>query len=123
MDVGCGSGILSAFAVRAGAKTVTGIDKAKVRKLMKAKLTELNVKDIIFINKSVEELVESGKNVKKYDVIVSEWMGYFLLFENMIASIYYARKHLLTDRGTMIPSRANMYLTIAGYPIGAEIPR
>ena len=25
------------------------------------------------------------------DVIVSEWMGYFLLFENMVNSVLYAR--------------------------------
>lgn len=29
--------------------------------------------------------------VPKVDIIISEWMGYFLLFENMLNTVLYAR--------------------------------
>lgn len=33
----------------------------------------------------------------KVDVIISEWMGYFLLFENMLDSVLYARDKWLVS--------------------------
>ena len=33
----------------------------------------------------------------KVDVIISEWMGYFLLFENMLDSVIYARNKWLVS--------------------------
>lgn len=36
--------------------------------------------------------------VPKVDVIISEWMGYFLLFENMLDTVLFARdKWLVSD--------------------------
>lgn len=37
--------------------------------------------------------------VTKVDIIISEWMGYFLLFENMLNTVLYARDKWLV-RGT-----------------------
>jgi hypothetical protein len=45
----------------------------------------------------------------KVDVIVSEWMGFYLLHESMLESVLLARdKHLKPD-GVMLPSRATLY--------------
>jgi len=44
----------------------------------------------------------SAEEIPQVDAIVSEWMGYFLLFENMIGSYIYAKKYLKPD-GIMIP--------------------
>lgn len=35
--------------------------------------------------------------VPKVDIIISEWMGYFLLFENMLNSVLYARDKWLVS--------------------------
>ncbi|RXG50925.1 Protein arginine N-methyltransferase 3 [Armadillidium vulgare] len=50
----------------------------------------------------------------KFDVIVSEWMGYFLLFEGMLDSVIYARNHYLTPGGYLLPNRCTLHL------VGAE---
>ena len=47
---------------------------------------------------------------EKVDVIVSEWMGYFLLFEGMLDSLLYARDKHLAPGGWLLPNRCAMYL-------------
>lgn len=37
--------------------------------------------------------------VDKVDIIISEWMGYFLLFESMLDSVLYARDKYLQPNG------------------------
>lgn len=47
---------------------------------------------------------------EKFDIIISEWMGYFLLFEGMLDSIIYARDKHLKPGGTILPNRCTMHL-------------
>ncbi len=47
------------------------------------------------------------------DVIVSEWMGYFLLFERMLPSVLQVRDKCLIPGGVMIPSSAKIFLAAA----------
>lgn len=35
--------------------------------------------------------------VRKVDIIISEWMGYFLLYENMLDTVLYARDKWLVS--------------------------
>ena len=45
------------------------------------------------------------------DVIISEWMGYCLLYESMLNTVLYARdKWLDPVRGVMMPDKATLYL-------------
>jgi type I protein arginine methyltransferase len=44
------------------------------------------------------------------DIIVSEWMGYFLLRESMLDSVIRARDKFLKKDGLMFPSHADMFL-------------
>lgn len=48
--------------------------------------------------------------IEKFDVIVSEWMGYFLFFEGMLDSVIYARDRHLSPGGTLLPNRCNISL-------------
>lgn len=50
--------------------------------------------------------------VKQVDIIVSEWMGYCLLYEAMLDSVLYARDKYLAPDGLMVPSECK--LLIAG---------
>lgn len=116
IDVGCGTGILSMFACRAGAMHVVGIDLSNI-----IKQTRLIVEDngygekITLIQGRVEDIccdqfisMLKNKSVDSFDnkliealntylpqctgiIIVSEWMGYGLYFENMLSSVIVLR--------------------------------
>ena len=48
--------------------------------------------------------------VEKVDIIISEWMGYFLLYESMLDSVLWARDKYLVKGGKMLPDKVNMYM-------------
>jgi hypothetical protein len=48
--------------------------------------------------------------VDKVDIIISEWMGYFLLYEAMFDSVMFARDKWLKPDGILLPNRAKMYI-------------
>lgn len=108
LDVGCGTGVLSIFAVRAGAKHVYGVEMAKIHEKAK-EIIDLNgfSDKITIINGKIEEITLP---VEKVDIIISEWMGYFLLYEGMFDSCIYARDKWLAPDGLMFPDRAILYV-------------
>lgn len=53
----------------------------------------------------IEEVVLPVKSV---DIIVSEWMGYCLLYEAMLDSVIWARDHYLAHWGLMVPSHCTL---------------
>jgi hypothetical protein len=48
--------------------------------------------------------------VESVDIIISEWMGYFLLFETMIDSVIDARNRFLKPDGVVCPNRFTLSL-------------
>ena len=53
---------------------------------------------------------EAQLPVEKVDVIVSEWIGYFLLFERMLPCVLMVRDKYLRNGGVMIPQRARIHI-------------
>ena len=47
-------------------------------------------------------------DIPKVDIIISEWMGYALLYEAMLDSVLYARDHFLRPGGVMLPAEATI---------------
>ena len=110
MDVGCGTGILSLFAARAGAKRVVGIDASAIAEAAKNIVKANGFEQVVKIVRSqVEDLDES---LGKFDVLVSEWMGYGLFFESMLDSVLVARDRYLDKEngGIMVPSHASIFV-------------
>lgn len=97
LDIGCGTGILSIFAARAGAKHVYGLEFADIADYAKVIVNKNNLSDKITIIKSKVE--EAVLPVDKVDIIISEWMGYFLLYESMLDTVLYARDKWLVKDG------------------------
>nr|XP_023021501.1 protein arginine N-methyltransferase 1 isoform X1 [Leptinotarsa decemlineata] len=110
LDVGCGTGILSMFSAKAGAERVYGVDQSEVLYKAMDIVRENNLQDKIHLIKGQLERIELP--VEKVDIIVSEWMGYFLLFEGMLDSFIYARDAFLKPGGLILPNRCN--ITIIG---------
>jgi len=48
--------------------------------------------------------------VESVDIIISEWMGYFLLYESMLDTVIFARDKWLAKDGLIFPDRAKLYI-------------
>lgn len=44
------------------------------------------------------------------DIIISEWMGYFLLYESMLDTVLYARDKYLARGGLVFPDKATIFM-------------
>lgn len=109
LDIGCGSGILSIFTAKAGAKHVYAVDASDIIRIAARKVIKANglENQITTIHGKIEEITLP---VDKVDVIISEWMGTFLVCESMIDSVLRARQLYLKDDGIMMPSTANLFV-------------
>ncbi|KAM3852299.1 protein arginine N-methyltransferase 3 isoform 2-T2 [Vipera latastei] len=108
LDVGCGTGILSMFAAKAGAKKVIGVDQSEIIYQAMDIIRINGLEDSIHLIKGRIEEVDIP--VEKVDVIISEWMGYFLLFESMLDSVIYARDKYLAKGGSVYPDSCTISL-------------
>lgn len=108
LDIGCGTGILSIFAARAGAKHVYAIENAEIALFAQEIIKKNGLSDKITVIKGKMEDVVLP--VEKVDIIISEWMGYFLLYESMLDSVLWARDRYLVKGGKMLPDRATMFI-------------
>lgn len=50
------------------------------------------------------------------DVLLSEWMGYCLLYESMLGSVLYARDRWLKPGGAILPDTATMVSPSSSIP-------
>lgn len=108
LDVGCGTGILSMFAANAGAKHVIAVDQSDIVYQAMDIVRENNLQEKITLLKGRIEDIDLP--VKEVDIIISEWMGYFLLFESMLDSVLYARDKYLKPDGVVYPDKCNIKL-------------
>lgn len=108
LDVGCGTGILSMFCAKGGAKHVVAVDNSKIVDKARNVIKCNNLSSKIEV---VEGKVEEIKLDNKFDVLISEWMGYGLLFECMLDSVIAARDKYLKPGGLVVPNRASMFVS------------
>ncbi|XP_055962892.1 histone-arginine methyltransferase CARM1-like [Sorex fumeus] len=106
LDVGCGSGILSFFAVQAGAKRVYAVEASSVAQYAETlvKSNHLSEKIIVLPGK-----IEEISIPEAVDVIVSEPMGYMLFNERMLESYLHSKKWLKVN-GMMFPTFSDIHL-------------
>jgi len=73
------------------------------------KIVEANgFKDTITLVKG--KLEDTELPIQQFDIIISEWMGYFLLYESMLDTVLEARDRYLKPGGLIFPDHATMYL-------------
>lgn len=141
VDVGAGTGVLSLFAARGGqAASVVGIEgSARMARIARAVVAanglsrETQDGPVAIVSGRVEALVVEGDNnndatttknsllpaPKSADVLVSEWMGYALLFESMLSSVLTARDAWLKPGGAVLPDVARVI--VAGADLRAAL--
>lgn len=108
LDVGCGTGVLSMFAAKAGARKVYGIECSSIIDMAREIVQTNGFSDKIeLIQGKVEEI---DLPVEKVDIIISEWMGYFLLYESMLDTVLFARDKWLVEGGLIFPDKAQMHI-------------
>ena len=107
LEVGCGTGLLSMFAAKAGAKRVYSVEYSDMcdRAQEVVKINKLD--NIITVIKGRIEEVEIPEKV---DIIMSNWMGMNLMYESLIKSVIVAREKYLKPDGIMLPDTCSMYL-------------
>jgi protein arginine N-methyltransferase 1 len=97
------------FASQAGAKHVYAVDCSSIIDSAREIIKINGFADKITLIKGKMEEVELP--VDTVDIIISEWMGYFLLYESMLDTVLYARDKWLVPGGIILPDKAVMYLS------------
>ena len=65
---------------------------------------------VTLIRGKVEE-ISLPEGIDGVDIIVSEWMGYCLLYETMLPTVLYARDKWLRPGGLIFPDKCTLYIT------------
>ena len=138
LDVGCGTGILSLLAARAGARKVYALESnAELASLARTIVDENGLGSTIDV---VHGDAASAALPEQADVLVSEWMGFHLLHENMLEAVLAARDRHLKPEGVMLPSQARVvaapvdmsaqtaemfgfWQDVRGFDMSAAVPR
>merc|ERR1711962_1159065 len=111
LDVGCGTGILSMFAAQAGAKKVIGVDMSGIIEKAREIVAANGFADKITLIRGKMEEITLPDGIEQVDIIVSEWMGYCLLYETMLPSVIYARDKDLKKGGMIFPDKCDLFIT------------
>ncbi|XP_002513022.2 probable protein arginine N-methyltransferase 3 [Ricinus communis] len=123
MDVGCGTGILSLFAAQAGASRVIAVEASEKMAAVATQIAKDNglwhsntqgegnskCTGVMEVVQGMVEELDIQIEPHSVDVLVSEWMGYCLLYESMLSSVLYARDKWLRPGGAILPDTATIY--------------
>lgn len=110
LDIGCGTGILSMFAAKAGAKRVIGIECSSIIEHAERIVKANGFEDVVTLLRGKVEEVELPHGIEKVDIIISEWMGYCLFYESMLKTVLYARDKWLAPGGHLFPDKASLHI-------------
>ncbi|XP_022864409.1 probable protein arginine N-methyltransferase 3 [Olea europaea var. sylvestris] len=131
MDVGCGTGILSLFAAQGGASRVIAVEASEKMAAVATQIAKDNgflrsgfprssgQRDgVIEVVQGMVEDLDNATHIQPHsvDVLLSEWMGYCLLYESMLSTVLLARDRWLKPGGAILPDTATMF--VAGFGKG-----
>ncbi|KAG1680702.1 Histone-arginine methyltransferase CARMER [Nymphon striatum] len=106
LDVGAGSGILSFFAIQAGARKVYAVE---------ASTMAVHAENLVNNNKLAGKIVVIPGKIEEInipepiDMIISEPMGYMLFNERMLETYLHAKKWLRPN-GNMFPTKGDLHI-------------
>jgi len=115
LDVCSGLGINALFAAQAGARKVIAVESQPELVSLSSRIAEKNGygKDAIeFVCGCATTLEKLPCGQDSVDIIVSNFLGYFLLYEARLGEVLCARDKWLRPGGLLFPDRAKMQLAL-----------
>lgn len=105
LDLGAGLGVHGFMAAAAGARKVYLVEPAPVLEIARQLVSANNLSSQI---EAISGRIEEIELSEKVDVIISVFTGNFLLTEDLLPSLLFARDKFLAPGGRLIPDRATM---------------
>ena len=102
LEIGCGTGILSLFAARAGARKVIAIEESRIAEVAERMFAANGCSDVIDLRLANSRNVEVDEPA---DLIVHEILGVDPFEENLLPVLDDARRRLLRPGGRLLPYR------------------
>lgn len=106
VEIGCGSGILSIFAAKAGARRVIAIEESRIADLAATMFEANGVADRVELRRANSRDVSVDEPA---DVIIHELLGSDPFGENILPFIEDARDRMLAPGGILIPSAMDVF--------------
>ncbi|MCY6491697.1 methyltransferase domain-containing protein [Leptolyngbya sp. GGD] len=113
LDLGAGLGIFGLLAAQLGAKRVYMVEPEDIISLTQQIVKANGYSDRI---QCLQGKIEEVTIPEPVDVIISVFTGNFLLSEDLLPSLFYARDRYLKPGGVLIPSAAVMETVPASVP-------
>jgi hypothetical protein len=105
LDLGAGLGIHGFMAARQGARQVYMVEPASIIDITRQLVDANELSDRV---KCIRGTIEEIDLPEPVDIIISVFTGNFLLTEDLLPSLFYARDRYLKPGGSLIPDRAAM---------------
>lgn len=111
LHLGCGMGLYGMLMAKAQAAHVVAIDHSAVVEAAREVAKMNKLENITFLRGYLRDVLKQlPESEKKYDVVVCEWMGTFLLNERVLADVLYARDNLLSPKGSVCPNQSSLHI-------------
>lgn len=107
---------MSILAAQAGAKKVFAVEASNLAELSKEVIKQNGFENVIEVYHGRAEDFRLPEGMSYVDIIVSEFMGFYLLHEGMLDSVLLARERFLRPGGYLFPDRAIIYLSPCTMP-------
>jgi hypothetical protein len=105
VDLGAGTGVLSLFAARAGARRVYAIDYGKISEVSRALIADSPYRDVIEV---VRGRIEQVELPERANVAIAEVIGNYVVEEDIEPIIASARSRLLVPDARVIPGAVEL---------------
>lgn len=106
LDLGTGTGILSFLAAKQGAKKVFSIDHSSFIDVARIVARHNGLSNIEFLKTNSREF----HSEIRFDLIIHEQMGDYLLNENMVSNLLDLKRRLLKPAGRILPGKFELYV-------------
>lgn len=106
VEVGCGTGILSIFAARAGARRVVAIEESEIATLAERMFRANGCDGIVELRRANSRDVELDEPA---DLLIHEILGTDPFAENLLPAVFDARERLLRPGGRLLPWRIQVF--------------